>query len=223
MTLHREYYDILGVQPDASQEDIKKAFRAKAKECHPDHHPGDAAKERAFKLLSIAYGVLCDTDKRKHYDETGSGPAIDIMGEVYGLIVQTFQKIVQAGGDDVLYSDPLKRMKDLFTESKGQAEGHIQKMTACNERNDKLIKKITHRDVGKGSFLHMALEQEKRQNASNMEKARHAIEIMDRACEVLDEFTFKADKRKEDVFDHRRSPFGSWPTFSVVFDQEPKA
>ena len=215
---HREYYDLLGVLSDASQDEIKKAFRAKAKECHPDHHPGDAEKESTFKRLSIVYGVLSNPDSRRHYDETGDGPQIDnILTEVYGLIIQTFQTLKKAAGDDILYGDPFKRMKDVFTESKDDAEGHIKKLKSQNDRNDKLIKKITHKAGGKDSFLHLALAEEKRENGRQMERAKHAIEIMDRACAVLDEFTFKAEKRIDNVTD-RRSRVFSFGFGSHTFD-----
>jgi molecular chaperone DnaJ len=65
----KNYYSVLGVDEKASQADIKKAFRTLAKECHPDHHPGDAGAEARFKDISEAYEVLSDVAKRKKYDE----------------------------------------------------------------------------------------------------------------------------------------------------------
>lgn len=66
-----ELYNVLGVDRNASPDDIKKAFRRKAVQCHPDKHPGDKAKEDEFKKLNEAYTVLCDADKRKRYDMFG--------------------------------------------------------------------------------------------------------------------------------------------------------
>ncbi len=63
-----EYYRTLGVQPGASQDDLKKAYRALAKKYHPDLHPGDQEAETRFKEVNEAYGVLGDPDKRKEYD-----------------------------------------------------------------------------------------------------------------------------------------------------------
>ena len=67
----RDYYEVLGVAKDASDADIKSAFRKKAKACHPDLHPGDAAKEAEFKELNEAHEVLSDEKKRKNYDTFG--------------------------------------------------------------------------------------------------------------------------------------------------------
>ena len=67
----RDYYEVLGVSKDASQDDIKKAFRKLTKENHPDLHPGDKACEERFKEGNEAYEVLSDPDKRKKYDQFG--------------------------------------------------------------------------------------------------------------------------------------------------------
>ncbi|MCK9272422.1 DnaJ domain-containing protein [Candidatus Gracilibacteria bacterium] len=66
------YYDILGVSKDATGEEIKKAYRKKAMESHPDRHGGDKEKEAQFKKINEAYGVLSDTGKKAHYDRFGS-------------------------------------------------------------------------------------------------------------------------------------------------------
>lgn len=63
-----EYYRTLGVQPGASQDELKKAYRSLAKKYHPDLHPGDHIAEDRFKDINEAYEVLSDPDKRKEYD-----------------------------------------------------------------------------------------------------------------------------------------------------------
>ena len=67
----RDYYEVLGVAKDASEEDIKKAYRKLAKKYHPDMNPGDKNAEAKFKEASEAYAVLSDPDKRKQYDQFG--------------------------------------------------------------------------------------------------------------------------------------------------------
>ena len=68
----KEYYKILGVKKDATQEEIKKAYRKMAMKYHPDHAEGDKASEEKFKKISEAYAVLSDPEKRKQYDTFGS-------------------------------------------------------------------------------------------------------------------------------------------------------
>lgn len=75
MANKRDYYEVLGVQKNASEDEIKKAFRQLAKKYHPDMHPGDAECEARFKEVNEAYDVLSDPQKRANYDQFGhDGP-----------------------------------------------------------------------------------------------------------------------------------------------------
>lgn len=69
----RDYYEVLGVARNASQDEIKSAFRRLAKEWHPDRHPAERKKlaEEKFKEIAEAYEVLADPDKRRKYDSFG--------------------------------------------------------------------------------------------------------------------------------------------------------
>ena len=65
----RDYYEVLGVQKGASDDEIKKAYRKMAKKYHPDLNPGDAEAEKNFKEVNEAYAVLSDSDKKARYDQ----------------------------------------------------------------------------------------------------------------------------------------------------------
>ncbi len=67
----QDYYEVLGVDRRTSGEDIKKAYRKLAMQHHPDRNPGDKAAERKFKIISEAYDVLKDGEKRAAYDRFG--------------------------------------------------------------------------------------------------------------------------------------------------------
>ena len=67
----RDYYEVLGVDKNADESTIKKAYRVLAKKYHPDMNPGDAEAEKKFKEASEAYAVLSDPDKKRQYDQFG--------------------------------------------------------------------------------------------------------------------------------------------------------
>lgn len=71
----KDYYDVLGVSKNASQDDIKKAFRKQAKKFHPDANPDNPRAEEQFKEVNEAYDTLSDPQKRQQYDMFGSAGA----------------------------------------------------------------------------------------------------------------------------------------------------
>jgi molecular chaperone DnaJ len=101
--MKRDYYEVLGVSRDASEEDLKKAYRRCAMKYHPDRNPGDHEAEVRFKECKEAYEVLADGGKRRLYDQHGhaafehgmgggnAGPGFgadmgDIFGDIFGNI-----------------------------------------------------------------------------------------------------------------------------------------
>jgi len=101
MSDKRDYYEVLGVDKNADEAAIKKAYRALAKKYHPDMNPGDKDAEAKFKEASEAYAVLSDAEKRRQYDQYGhaafgaggagggfdfnfSGDMSDIFGDIFG-------------------------------------------------------------------------------------------------------------------------------------------
>ena len=67
----RDYYEVLGVEKNASDAEIKKAYRKLAMKYHPDQNPGDKTAEEKFKEINEAYEVLSDADKKARYDQYG--------------------------------------------------------------------------------------------------------------------------------------------------------
>jgi molecular chaperone DnaJ len=119
----RDYYEILGVNRNASETEIKKAYRKLAIQCHPDKNPGNKEAEERFKELSEAYAVLCDSQKRAIYDQYGhagidqgggfgyssggfgGAPFEDLFGDIFGDIFGTGRRGGRGRrGDDLRYN-----------------------------------------------------------------------------------------------------------------------
>ena len=71
MAEKRDYYEVLGIDKNASENDIKRAYRKMAKKYHPDNNPGDKKAEEMMKEVNEAYEVLSDPEKKSAYDQFG--------------------------------------------------------------------------------------------------------------------------------------------------------
>ncbi len=79
-----DYYRILELTEEADAEAVKRAYRRLAKGCHPDAHPGDKKAEERFKLITEAYTVLSDAEKREKYDRERAGESRRKKGTAEG-------------------------------------------------------------------------------------------------------------------------------------------
>jgi molecular chaperone DnaJ len=109
----RDYYEVLGVSKDASESEIKSAYRKLAKKYHPDMNPGDAEAEAKFKEASEAYAILSDEDKRHQYDQFGHSAFEGGAGGAGGFDFNSFDM-----GD--IFGDIFG---DLFGGGRGRSRG----------------------------------------------------------------------------------------------------
>ena len=116
----RDYYEVLGVDRNADDATLKKAYRQLAKKYHPDMNPGDKEAEAKFKEATEAYGVLSDPDKRRQYDqfghaafENGGGGAggfggFDFSGDMGDIFGDIFGDLFGGGGRRRANNGPMK-------------------------------------------------------------------------------------------------------------------
>src|SRR5947208_4227361 len=95
----RDYYEVLGVDRSAGEEEIKKAYRKLAVKYHPDKNPGDKAAEEKFKELGEAYEALSDPQTRAAYDQYGHA---------------AFDPRARAGGGGGGFHDPFEIFREAF-------------------------------------------------------------------------------------------------------------
>ncbi len=146
----RDYYEILGIAPNASEADLKKAYRRMAMKNHPDRNPGDSDAENRFKEAKEAYEILGDPQKRSAYDQFGhagvdpsgvggqggfggSGNFADIFGDVFGDIFGASGRR-GAGGAPVFRGADLRYTLEMTLEdavSGTEAEIDIPTLTPC--------------------------------------------------------------------------------------------
>lgn len=118
-----DYYEVLGVNKNASQDDIKKAFRKLARKHHPDLNPNDKEAHKKFQQINEANEVLSDPEKRKKYDKYGKDWE---HGEEYEKARQQHQQRQSSGFGGQTYSSSgfgEDDFSDFFTSMFGRSEG----------------------------------------------------------------------------------------------------
>lgn len=113
----RDYYEVLGVERNAGQSDIKSAYRKLAQKYHPDKNPGDKEAEESFKEAAEAYAVLSDQDKRARYDRFGHQGVQGAAGGGFG------------GIDPTIFADFSDILGDFFGMGGGRGRGGGSGMT----------------------------------------------------------------------------------------------
>lgn len=150
----RDYYEVLELSKDASADEIKKAFKKKAKQYHPDMNPGDKGAEEKFKEVNEAYAVLSDPDKKAKYDQYGHaafdpasgagygggyggfggfdfGDIGDIFGSFFGGGSTRRSNSGVARGEDISYRLALDFEEAVFGCEKTIEFSHTEKCTSC--------------------------------------------------------------------------------------------
>ncbi|MBZ4642520.1 MAG: molecular chaperone DnaJ [Deferribacteraceae bacterium] len=125
----QNYYEILGINKNATQDEIKKAYRKLARKYHPDINPNNKEAEEKFKLVSEAYAVLSDPEKRKQYDTLGHD-AFTSGGQGYDFSNMNFEDLrnFKSHGFDIF--------GDIFDELFGGRRGKKHSSSAAQNGED---------------------------------------------------------------------------------------
>ncbi|MCL4322649.1 MAG: molecular chaperone DnaJ [Deltaproteobacteria bacterium] len=144
MATKRDYYDVLGVDRDATADEIKKAYRKLALKHHPDKNQGDGESEERFKEINEAYEILCDEEKRAAYDRfghegvgaQGGGYGFgfsDIFNDFFGdIFSHSNKKTKQRRGEDLRYAVKIKFEEAMQGSSKEIKFNRYEKCASCD-------------------------------------------------------------------------------------------
>lgn len=182
-----DLYDILGVDKDASQEQIRKAYKSQAGKCHPDKNQSDPEAKVKFQALVKAYDVLKNADKRKRYDETGSeddAPSVDESAK--GIIAKIWLEMAERA-----QFQPRNYLHEVTKALQNSLRGCMVEKKRLENDFDKLEYLISETEAD-DVFLNMLnskLHEIKHQKAH----AEEASVVMHRALELLDQYKYTGE------------------------------
>ena len=143
----RDYYEVLEVEKTATVEEIKKAYRKKAIQYHPDKNPGDKTAEEKFKEAAEAYDVLSNPDKRARYDQFGhaglggaagnGGPFGGFSGgmsmdDIFSMFGDIFGG--HSGGEDVVHTVEVSAVLEVSAEAVEHNNNAVTVVRTCASR-----------------------------------------------------------------------------------------
>lgn len=196
----KNLYEILDVSQDADPDEIKKAYRRKAQQCHPDKENGD---EELFKKVKEAYEVLSDELKRKHYDETGELIKEFEDSPVIQAVIEIVLKL--AAQLDIEHTDLIQVCRTNVEATQRQHEQHRNNIegTAKRFRDTAARMKVAE---GEDNVIQQALLNE----ANNLDMQAKGVQVLldigDRILKMLEKYSYEYSDR---------TPMPAWSTAST--------
>jgi len=184
-------YDTLKVNKDASEDEIKKAYYKKAKECHPDKNNGKKSKE--FINLSFAYSILSNKDKRNRYDKTGDTNEYDEDQMVTNIIVQQFASILSAENINITTTNIFEVIVSSAKENQKKIRMEINKTNKLIQRYHEAEKRIK----GKDDFFKQIINSQRINLERNIENMKREFELGNKIIDFVKNYEYKTDKIKK--------------------------
>ena len=184
------HYETLGVNPSATPEDIKKAFKAKAKKVHPD--AGGNTQE--FQKIQRAYQVLEDPTKKAQYDQFGEAGEQSIERQAEANLTQMFVQALESG--NIARLDIVEEVRNSIFQGLKKFE---EKSKRAHEKADKFrdaIKRLKKKSPG-NSFLTAAIEAQIEACINQSKACAFEMEKGEKMVEMIDDYEWVVDKEPE--------------------------
>lgn len=183
-----DLYRVLGVGRCAAQDDLRRAYRRKAKSSHPD----SGGSVGAFGEIATAYAVLSDPERRERYDLTGEidppradtldASAIEVIAQKLGLIIHAEQ--------DVTALDIGALIEGAIREDMAQRRANIASHSRAIERTTKLRARVKRKANGQDNMLAKVLDWHEASVKDQIKKNEAAVSSLERALAILKDYSF---------------------------------
>lgn len=185
-------YEILGVPEDANNDDIKAAYRKKAKDTHPDVEGGNSEQ---FQRVHSAFVTLSDSSKRAKYDSGDTSEDINPYGVALNRILAVFQEIVDKAEIDYIKTHNIvKQITNTLEAELDEVERAIRQLTQLEKSYKNKLSEIKKRMKAKGKVPAQIFEQvlltKIRQVTNGKNKAKQDEQILEQALDILDSFEY---------------------------------
>lgn len=188
----KDLYETLGVPRDATQEEIRQAYKRKAQRLHPDRNPSEQAEEE-FRRVQHAYDVLGDPERRKRYDATGTtSTKNDIEDAAQAKLAEIFALAIRTATDD---RDLIEEVRRSVVHTKTTMDRDVSKLRSEIKKLEKTRARVKRKDDGFNLFDHVAAEQIKRHNQKINEIVTN-YEVADKILKMLDDYECDVQKRE---------------------------
>lgn len=181
------HYKTLGVEPTATPDQIKQAYRKLARRYHPDMNCGEAeaGAKAMFQEVQAAYAVLSDPERRARYDATGTDKAPPtVADEGREMLLKVFSDAITADGDPMQVAQSILRgAHDMLTQQRGQFERQAKRL----ERRSGKIK----RKAGGENLAQMLIDQQLGNARRQLAELEHTMAVRDEAARLLEDYEFE--------------------------------
>lgn len=183
------HYNTLGVPKDADSAAIKKAYRRKAAQAHPDR-VGGGNSHQAMVAVNRAYETLSDPQKRAHYDQTGEDgskrqPSIDQMA--MQALFQLFMQLMEQAPEEI---DHVAAATQSVVANIDKIRENLAKLQSLEGTIRKRLKRLKFKGKGR-NILHDCLEQRAKQVPDQVAAGEQQIKALERAIELLKDYDWK--------------------------------